>query len=94
MDTSMVKDNSAPKDTVADAMSTIGLILNLTAVIASVICLAGLSLAQGGPAVTFGIIALVSFAVSLGCFSVDSRRFSVDVVGDRRLTAPDIDFAG
>ena len=73
----MVKDNSAPKDRFADAMSTIGLILNLTAVIASAICLAGFGLARGGLAVTFGIVALVSFAVSLGCFSVDSRRFSV-----------------
>lgn len=63
-------------DAVAHAVGTAGLILNVVAVIAFALCLAGLGLGRPPLAMTAAIVALVSFAASLACVIADGKRFA------------------
>ncbi|MBV9089955.1 MAG: hypothetical protein JO044_08655 [Mycobacteriaceae bacterium] len=56
---------------VADVVGTSGLFLCVTAVIALAVCVGGV--ARGDVAAAPGILALVSFAVSMACFAAQGR---------------------
>ena len=60
-------------DGAAEARSATALVLSVTAVIAAAIALACLADGQGGLAVAAGLVAAVSFVVSMLCFSADAE---------------------
>jgi hypothetical protein len=60
----------------AEALPAVGLILNMAAVIAFALCLAGVGMANLTLAVTAGPMALVSFAGSLAVLFLDGKRFA------------------
>jgi hypothetical protein len=61
-------------DPVPDAVGTTGLFLLVTAVIAFAVCMAGLTLARAGFAMTAALVTLFSFAGSMACFIAESSR--------------------
>lgn len=65
-------NNDSP---VADAVGTTGLILNMIAVIAFALCLAGIGMSSATLAVAAGVVAVVSFTASLAILIADGRRF-------------------
>ena len=66
----------------ADTVGTAGFILNMVAVIAFALCLAGLAMAGATLAISAGAVALVSFAGSLAILIADGRWFDdQDVAG-------------
>ncbi|MGV0849034.1 hypothetical protein [Mycolicibacterium phlei] len=65
----------APADPpTTEALATTGLFTIVTAVIAVAVCLASWSAADTLLAAAAGVIASLSFAVSLACFVVQSRQ--------------------
>ena len=65
---------SAPADATTEAVATTGLFLNVTAVIALAVCLASVGLSDAVMAATSGVIAALSFAASMLCFSAQARE--------------------
>jgi hypothetical protein len=61
-------------DPVAEAVGTTGLILNMIAVIAFALCLAGLGMSSATLAVAAGVVAVVSFTASLMILVADGKR--------------------
>lgn len=64
----------APADATTEAIATTALFLNFTAVIALAVCLASLGMSDAGSAAVAGVIAVVSFAASILCFSAQARE--------------------
>ncbi|MGE5696508.1 MAG: hypothetical protein ACM4D3_15145 [Candidatus Sericytochromatia bacterium] len=62
---------------VSEAVGTTGLILNVVAVIAFALCLAGMGSASAVFAIVSGAVALITFAASLAIMIVDGNRNSV-----------------
>jgi F0F1-type ATP synthase assembly protein I len=56
------------EDGMAEAIATTGLFLNFIAVIAVAVCLASWGVADAAMAALSGVVAVVSFAVSIACF--------------------------
>lgn len=56
----------------AEGLATTALFLNLIAVVASAMCLAGFALAESTLAITAGVMALLTFSTSMFCFAMDS----------------------
>lgn len=65
---------SAPADATTEAIATTALFLNFTAVIALAVCLASLGTSDAVVATAAGVIAVLSFAASLLCFSAQARE--------------------
>ncbi|TFV55793.1 hypothetical protein E4P42_21440 [Mycobacterium sp. PS03-16] len=65
---------SAPADATTEAIATTGLFLNFTAVIALAVCLASVGMSDALVATAAGIIAVLSFAASIVCFSAQARE--------------------
>lgn len=65
------------KNSSGEAASGFGLFLSVLAVIASAIGLAGLTLGQVAFGAFGGIIAVISFAGSMACFVMDTRRYEL-----------------
>ena len=63
-----------PGETLGEALTTVGLLLNVTAVPAFVAGLAMVSVTASGFAAVIMALAVVSFAISLVCLSVGGRR--------------------
>jgi len=61
-------------DPAAEILATSGLITMLGAVVAAVIAVVALGDGSAATAGLLGLVALVSFAVSMLCFAADSRR--------------------
>jgi hypothetical protein len=61
-------------DPVAEAVGTTGLILNMIAVIAFALCLAGLGMSSATLGVAAGVVAVCSFTASLWILMADGRR--------------------
>ncbi|MBV8930473.1 MAG: hypothetical protein JO152_15235 [Mycobacteriaceae bacterium] len=59
---------------VPDLIGTVALLLNVAAVIALAMCVAGVGLARPGWAAVAAGITLLSFAASMACFRVHNRR--------------------
>lgn len=57
-----------------EAVGTTGLILNMVAVIAFALCLAGAATSNAASAIIAGAVAVVSFTASLVMMVIDSRR--------------------
>lgn len=66
----------SPDGRPAEALPAVGLILNMTAVIAFALCLAGVGMANLTLAITAGPVALMSFAGSLAVLFLDGKRFA------------------
>jgi hypothetical protein len=60
----------------SEALPTLGLILNVVAVIGFALCLAGMSMADLTLALVAGPVAIVSFAGSLAVLVQDGKRFA------------------
>jgi hypothetical protein len=60
-----------------EAVSGVGLILSVLAVIALAVGLAGLTLGNAAFGALAGAIAVISFVGSMACFAVDTRRHEV-----------------
>lgn len=70
----MAERVSAPADATTEAIATTGLFLNFTAVIALAVCLASVGMSDAVVATTAGVIAVLSFAASIACFSAQARE--------------------
>jgi hypothetical protein len=68
------KSTRGVDDPTSEILATTGLITMLGAVLAAVIAAATLGEGSAAMAGIFGAVALLSFAVSLMCFAVDSNR--------------------
>ena len=68
-----VKSVSAQHASVSDVVGMTGLILNVTALVALLLCITALAMGYAGLGTGAGIVALFSFAAGLACFS-DRRR--------------------
>ncbi|CAN5164761.1 hypothetical protein BH09ACT8_BH09ACT8_09650 [soil metagenome] len=66
---------TATKNSSGEAASGFGLFLNVLAVISLAIGLAGLTLGQVAFGAFGGFIAVISFAGSMACFVMDTRRY-------------------
>ncbi|BBZ63672.1 hypothetical protein [Mycolicibacterium monacense] len=64
----------APADATTEAIATTALFLNFTAVIALAVCLASVGMSDLAVAATAGVIAVLSFAASILCFSAQARE--------------------
>ena len=64
----------APADATTEAIATTALFLNFTAVIALAVCLASVGMSDLAGAATAGVIAVLSFAASILCFSAQARE--------------------
>ncbi|BBY18811.1 hypothetical protein [Mycolicibacterium litorale] len=65
---------SAPADATTEAIATTALFLNFTAVIALAVSLASLGTSDTAVAAAAGVIAVLSFAASILCFSAQARE--------------------
>ncbi len=63
----------APADATTEAIATTALFLNFTAVIALAVCLARLGMSDMTVAMIAGVVAVLSFAASILCFSAQAR---------------------
>jgi hypothetical protein len=63
-----------PADATTEAIATTALFLNFTAVIALAVCLASFGMSDMPVAVIAGVVALLSFAASILCFSAQARE--------------------
>jgi hypothetical protein len=63
------------KNSSGEAASGFGLFLSVLAVIALAISMAGLTMGQVAFAALGGFIAVISFAGSMACFVMDTRRY-------------------
>jgi hypothetical protein len=63
----------APADATTEAIATTALFLNFTAVIALAVCLASVGMSDVSVAVIAGVVAVLSFAASILCFSAQAR---------------------
>ena len=78
-------------DNLGDARGTVGLFLMVTTVIAFAVAVAGVSGAPGGSAVVAAPIGALSFAGSLACFVLGSKRLTEDgrpVIREQPLPCP------
>ena len=66
-----------PNEPPSEALSTVGLLLNVAAVSAFAPGLAGLSTGTSGLAAATVAVAVVTFAASLVCFTVGGSRLDV-----------------
>ena len=65
-----------PDDRPAEALPALGLVLNMVAVIAFALCVAGVGTASLKLGLTAGIVALASFAGCLRVLYLDGKRFA------------------
>lgn len=70
----MAERAPAPADATSEAIATTALFLNFTAVIALAVCLASVGMSDLDVAATAGVIAVLSFAASIVCFSAQARE--------------------
>ena len=63
----------APADATTEAIATTALFLNVTAVIALAVCLARFGMSDMTVAMIAGVVAVLSFAASIVCFSASAR---------------------
>ncbi|HEY5843293.1 MAG TPA: hypothetical protein VIU87_17865 [Mycobacterium sp.] len=77
-----------PHEPRVEALSTVGLLLNVAAVPAFALGLAGLSTGTSGLAAATVAVAVVTFAASLVCFTVGGRR--LDVRRTEHVRSPNI----
>lgn len=75
-ETSSVIVDDAVASPALEAVGTTGLILNVVAVIAFALCLAGMGSASALFAIVSGAVALITFAASLAIMVVDGNRNS------------------
>ncbi|MBV8347577.1 MAG: hypothetical protein JOZ49_08590 [Mycolicibacterium sp.] len=78
-------------DNLGDAIGTVGLFLMVTTVIAFAVAVAGVNGAPGGSAVVAALIGALSFAGSLACFVLGSKRLTEDgrpVIREQPLACP------
>lgn len=66
---------AATKISSGEAASGVGLFLTVLAVIALAVSMAGLTLGHVAFAAFGGVIAVISFAGSMACFVMDTRRY-------------------
>jgi hypothetical protein len=71
----------------SDAVSTLGLILHVVAVVSFALCMAAWGLGEGPIIIGAGIGALVSFVASLVIVVIDSNRSFDDPVAQLRIDA-------
>jgi hypothetical protein len=62
----------------AEALSSVGLLLNIAAVMAFAGALAAFGVGNGGIAAAAAVLAVAGFIASLVCFALDSRRSELD----------------
>ena len=65
---------AATQHSTGEAVSGVGLILSVLAVIALAVGLGGLTVGNTGFAALAWAIAVISFVCSIACFAVDTRR--------------------
>ena len=65
--------DDATTEASTEAIATTALFLNFTAVIALAVCLASVGMSDVAVATTAGVIAVLSFAASILCFSAQAR---------------------
>jgi hypothetical protein len=74
-----------PNEPASEALSTVGLLLNVAAVLAFATGLAGLTISMSALSVATVAIAVVTFAASLVCFAVGGSR--LDARRTERVTS-------
>ncbi|MCT7662163.1 hypothetical protein [Mycobacterium deserti] len=67
-------DPAGTKEPMAEAIGTTGLFLNVTAVIAIAVCLAGWTSSDATLALLAGAIAVISFVSSILCFLAQAEE--------------------
>jgi hypothetical protein len=67
-------------DPIAEAIGTTGLFLLVTAVVAFVVAIAGFGAGSPEIAIAAAAVTVLSFVSSMGCFSLDSKKFADDEV--------------
>ncbi|WP_445168226.1 hypothetical protein ACTXG7_02195 [Mycolicibacterium sp. Dal123E01] len=57
-----------------EVLRTLGLMLNLSAIVAFALFLSSLAPSEPGPSILAATITVVAFVASLACFAIDRRR--------------------
>ncbi|MBB3600453.1 hypothetical protein FHT40_000086 [Mycolicibacterium sp. BK556] len=70
-----------------EALRTLGLMLNLSAIVAFALFLSTLSPSWGGPSVLAAAITVIAFVASLLCFAIDRHRTEDEQLPQAAATA-------